>query len=271
MTARARIAGAVLALVLALPASIASAQLSEQNAFVLGNVEFALLHELAHVVIGDNDVPLLGPLESAADYVAIAMAIRGDGSDAASAFLGQALRDSATAFATTWRLAENADVALPYWDVHALGIQRYYAAICLIYGSDPDGNRALRAELPDGRAMSCATEYQMAARGLDLLIDSYGVADATPPSVTFEYGSVASRQQARLVASLRDVNLLENTVNAVLGLFPPKAPLQVVARSCGRPEAAWQPERRELVICYELLTAFAGIHRKAQRLAGPSR
>ena len=38
------------------------------TSFVLGNFEFVLLHELAHVVIGELKVPVLGPEEDAADY-----------------------------------------------------------------------------------------------------------------------------------------------------------------------------------------------------------
>ena len=74
--------------------------------FILGNFEFVLLHELAHVIIVDKDVPILGPLESAADYASIAMVIRGDGSESTKQFLDRALADAAKSFATTWRLAE---------------------------------------------------------------------------------------------------------------------------------------------------------------------
>ena len=240
-----------------------AAERSAQDDYVLGNFEFALLHELAHVIIGDNDVPVLGPLESAADYTAIIMAIRGNGTAEAKAFLTQALRDTATSFATTWKLAETNDIAIPYWDVHALSIQRYYAALCLIYGSDPDANRGLLAELPQGRAAGCATEYEMADRGFQWLLEAYGadVRQSQPTEVTFDYGRVVSTDQQRLRGHIRELNLFENTVNGVLGLFPPKAPMRAVLRLCGQPEAAWRAAERELVVCYELLDAFAQVYR----------
>ena len=256
-----------LLLVLTLESALAQER-SALDDFVLGNFEFVLLHELAHVVIGENDVPLLGPLESAADYTAIVMAIRGGGtSEEAGTFLNQALRDTATSFVTTWRLAESNGVAIPYWDVHALSIQRYYAALCLIYGSNSTENRELLSDLPQGRAAGCQAEYELADDGFQWLMDTYvaPVDKQTPLEISYSYGRVVSKEQMRLRAEIRDLGLLENTVNAVLGLFRPKAPMSVAMRLCGQPEAAWQPEKRELVICYELLDAFAQVHRMKKR------
>lgn len=244
---------------------------SEKTTFVLGNFEFALLHELAHVIIGDNEVPILGPLESAADYTAIMMAIRGDGSATARAFLSQALVDSATSFATTWQLAQSKEVAVPYWDVHALGIQRYYAALCLIYGSDPVLHSAIGAKLPPGRATSCPGEYALAKRGFEWLLGAYAESPkAAALQVTYEYGRATSVTQQRFRTEIRRLQLLENTVGTVTALFRLSAPIRVVMRSCGQPEAAWQPEQRELVICYELLDAFAKIHQYQDALRDPS-
>ena len=108
----ARVAAAVLFTLLAVPAAAQDGR--PKNEFILGSFEFVLLHELAHFVIGDNDVPVIGPLEGAADYVAIIMAVRGDGTESARTFLTQAMRDAATTFATAWRVAEANDVDVPY-------------------------------------------------------------------------------------------------------------------------------------------------------------
>ena len=240
---------------------------SEEN-FVLGNFEFVLLHELAHVIIGENDVPILGPLESAADYTAVIMAIRGGKDDSeANEFLSQALKDTATAFAKTWRLAQENKIDIPYWDVHALSIQRYYAALCLIYGSNPTQNRALLSELPQGRAAGCSAEFELADQGFQWLVETYGSSSVEPESslITFSYGRVASTRHQELRDEIRQLGLLENTVNAVLGLFPPKEPLQVKLRTCGQPEAAWQPDERELVICYELFDGLSQVYRTKSR------
>lgn len=247
-----------LTLLVGMPLPALAKDRSEAMNFVLGNLEFVLLHEFAHVVIGDNDVPILGPLESAADYTALVMAIRGDGSQSAKAFLSQAIRDSASAFATTWRLAEANNAVIPYWDVHALSIQRYYSALCLIYGSDPRAMSDLSKDLPYGRAAGCTVEFQQADRGFQWLLDTYS--GSRQHEIKIKYGRVASDMQRQVLSEIRRLNLLENTTQALNDLFRLKAPLQVTLRVCGRPEAAWQPNNRELLICYELLDAFARVY-----------
>lgn len=259
----------VLAVALSVLTAVApAAERSEQVNFVLGNFAFALLHELAHVVIGDKNVPILGSLESAADYTAVTMAIRGGDSENAKAFLTQALADTTAAFATSWSLAEANRAPVPYWDVHALGIQRYYAVLCLVYGSDPETHEGLRAKLPVGRAAGCPAEYRMADAGLQWLVETYGRQPGNDERVdiAFDYEPVASRNQQKFLAPIRELNLVERTVRAIDDAFGFEEPFEVSMRACKRPEAAWQPERRELILCYELLEAFAQIYRLRSRV-----
>ena len=51
---------------------------------MLGNFEFVLLHELAHAVIGELKVPVLGPEEDAADYLAATALLNATRNDPAS-------------------------------------------------------------------------------------------------------------------------------------------------------------------------------------------
>jgi hypothetical protein len=44
--------------------------------FVMGNLQFTLLHELAHVAIWDIQPPIIGPEEYAADYLATISLLR---------------------------------------------------------------------------------------------------------------------------------------------------------------------------------------------------
>ena len=106
--------------------------------FVVGNVGFVLLHEVAHLIIGEFDVPVLGPEEEAADYLAAISLLRGvelnrELNNRAEAYL-LAAEDALLA---AWQEGSESGAALPYWDNHALDIQRFYQVACLIYGSDP--------------------------------------------------------------------------------------------------------------------------------------
>src|SRR5512138_2136407 len=49
---------------------------STPEEFVVANAQFVLMHELAHLVIDEKQVPILGPEEMAADYIAAMLLIR---------------------------------------------------------------------------------------------------------------------------------------------------------------------------------------------------
>ena len=197
--------------------------------FVLGNFEFVLLHELAHVVIGELKVPVLGPEENAADYLA------------ATAFLNTT-RDDPVSYrrANTWllaaaeglRLSWTAGTArvgeLPYWNNHSLNIQ------------------------------GCAAEWQKADQSFHWLLDNFGrkPGEAAGPEIAVIYDVPQTLVAAELLSAVQKDGMLERVAGAMREriILPRKIALHM--RSCGRPEAAWQPEQQELVLCFELLDAL---------------
>lgn len=226
--------------------------------FVLGNVEFLLLHELAHFVIAEKQVPILGPEENAADYLATMALILTDpfdetDPDQTSDFLFAA----ANAFAASWRVGSALGAEIPYWGNHALGIQRYYRIACLIYGSDPDAF----ADVPDTTGMpalqadSCIAEYEQAGRAVTWLLETFGRQPEDPPGETMQvrYEEPPTSVSARLLDHIRESRLLETTLERLAELFYFDDPILIGVRTCGTPEAAWIGERRELIVCYELI------------------
>jgi hypothetical protein len=246
---------------------------SDRLLFVAGNVEFLLIHELGHLVISEFGVPVFGPEEVAADYIAVAALLRqqqagGERGDRARAYLFAA----AAALNATWERGQDAGADVPYWGAHALNIQRFFQVGCLVYGSDPQAFADLPARigLPAARAAGCPAEYAQAARSFAWLIDTFGRSPDGPPGeqLAIEFGPTRSRVQQDLLAGLRELGTIEFTVARLNALFPLKSPARLVMRTCGRPEAAWQGATRELVICYELLDTFYQLHARVKPL-GP--
>jgi hypothetical protein len=227
-------------------------------AFVLGNVEFLLLHEIAHFLIGEKDVPIIGPEENAADYIATLALLREPPLDPARGSRAVPfLMATADAFAASWRTGETLGADVPYWGAHALSIQRFYQIACLLYGSDPVAFESVpdMAGLPRSRAVSCAAEYERAEQSIRWLLANYGRQPEDPPgeAAAVFYEPAPTRVGERIVAALESQQLLELTLGRLRERFTLERPLTVVVRGCGRAEAAWLPERRELVICYDLL------------------
>ena len=109
------------------------------------NLEFTLLHELAHAVIELNDIPVLGGQEKAADQVALMLLIMTD--DVNKKDVNPDLLNKLLAISGEWMLEwqkETKSNQPIYWGTHPLTIQRFYEVTCLIYGSDPDKLRVFK-------------------------------------------------------------------------------------------------------------------------------
>jgi hypothetical protein len=230
-------------------------------AFVVGNVQYILLHELAHLVLRDFDVPVIGPEESAADYIATTVLIRAEMFDPERAARAQRfLMSTATGLVTAWeytaRLAGDAN----YWDTHALTIQRFYQIICLVYGSDEQMFADLpnRAGMPEARAGHCSAEYARASRALDWLLQSYGRSAGEPlgADVDLRFERAPTRTSQAMLEAIQQSGMLGNIVRLLRERFRVSEPFDIIFRRCQQPQALWLDADREVVLCYELLDAY---------------
>jgi len=229
--------------------------------FVIGNVEYILLHELAHLLIRDLDIPIIGPEEGAADYIATAVLIRADLFDTLRAARArQFLLATANGLATAWEYGARDGDEIRYWDSHALTIQRFYQVICLIYGSDPEEFAGMPAQvgMPQQRAARCGAEYSRAIRSLQWLLASFGrkPEDAPGAEVEVHYDAAPTRTSRQLIAAIQASGIIDNTVRRLREQFMLKEPFSIVFRACRERQAAWLPEQRELTFCYELLDSY---------------
>ena len=229
--------------------------------FVVGNLEYLLIHEIGHFVIAEREIPIVGPLENAADYIATLALIREQPldplrSDRALRFLVA----TAQGFEEAWRTGVSVGAEVPYWGAHALTIQRYYQILCLLYGSDPErfAHAAEVASLPAARALGCVTEYARAASAYEWLLASYGrkPGDGEGAAIEIVYEPPHTRTSTRVLEAVRAIDLFERVSERLRARFTLREPFKLVTRTCGESQAAWLPADRELVICYELVDAL---------------
>ena len=120
-----------------------------------GALGFVMLHELGHALIDLLDIPIFGQEEDAADQFAAVILSRTE--------IGHmAAQSTAVWFHTASQQQDLANI--PYWDEHALDIQRFFNVVCMLYGSDPATYSGLMQELdvPERRTDLCQQEYQQA-------------------------------------------------------------------------------------------------------------
>jgi hypothetical protein len=231
--------------------------------FVLGNVVFALLHEFGHAIVRDFDVPMLGLEENSADTIAAVSLVRLDRQNQSSGF-ATALGVTALLQAYVWEAGierEQGQVLL--WAQHGLSAQRYARLVCLLYGSDPDRFAwvAEVAKMEDIRADGCEDEWQIAERAVIWLGETYGV----PPDerlsrpaadIVVRYGPARDAADRAMLAWLQQRELLERTAGLLQTRFAFPEPLTLKLSHCGIPNAYWDLEYREVILCYELISHF---------------
>ncbi len=248
-------------LIAASPLAIADDDMYESDRieFVIGNVVFVMLHELSHLIIEDLNVPVLGNGEDAADTLAAVTLIRLDRARPERDFrLIRMLLTAADPNRILWQRGLEQDNPAAYLTRHPLSLQRAARIACLAYGSDPELLEPLPdiVGLPAFRADWCDQEYSDAEKAWlwvrDIVPESLGTASEHH----FSYGTTRAPRDEPVRDWLVQNELLEQTLAYVgRNMLLPDA-ITVRTRSCGSPDAYWDGNTRELVLCYQLIDAF---------------
>lgn len=124
---------------------------------------FVALHEAGHAFLGENKIGVLGKEEDVADDLS------------AMTFIGQG-HPEIPLHGVVGLLALGAGHH-DYADEHSFSEQRYYAILCLIYGSDPNTGQEIVGEgegrLPERRAERCPSEWDSKVAATRELLGPY--------------------------------------------------------------------------------------------------
>jgi hypothetical protein len=130
-------------------------RLSTVDEFTGNTLFHVIFHEMAHALIEQYDLPIVGKEEDAADGLADVLLIRffEQGDDivisAADLFYMNSVHQG--------RLKKE-----DHWAEHGTQLQRYYTRACHAYGSNPSKHISLkrRVEFSDERAERCIMQYR---------------------------------------------------------------------------------------------------------------
>ncbi len=225
--------------------------------FVIGNVVFVMLHELAHAMVADLAIPMLGPEEDAADYFAIVELLH-----LATTFSHRVLVDAAEGWFLSHRRNQFEREPLYFHDEHGLDKQRAYKIVCIMVGSDPIKFKDLArdSKLPEGRQRSCRNDYDKAVSGWNLVLEAHRRSARQPKAeIEVNYGS-GNGKYDMLAEAMRSLHLLEIADGISDELAWPR-PLALEMKSCGYINAAWFAQTRKVIVCYELVDDFMHLYR----------
>ncbi len=225
--------------------------------FVAGNMMFVVLHEMAHGVINQMDIPVLAREEDAADSFAATRLLKIE-----SGISDRVLMEAAQGFFTSNRRDKKEGNPILYYDQHGLDLVRAYRIVCLMVGFDKDKYRQLADEtkLPEDRQASCATDYSKTAHAWDMVLQSHlRAADQPKASIRVVYGDANGDLEIHARA-FRSIQLLELIAAHAADQFVWPEPFTIEMQSCGFINAVWVPSTRKLTLCYELASDFADLY-----------
>ncbi len=230
--------------------------------FVVGNMLFVLLHELAHTAVADLKVYVLGHEEDAADDFAILRLLK-----VGSAFTHRVLAEATKGWFFSARRDRNDGEPLAFYDEHSLDQQRAYHIVCLMVGFNPDEMVDLYDEmkLPDERRESCKKDFAKASLSWETALKTHHrEVDEPKTKIEVAYGDGTGKLDI-FAQGFRTVRMLETVAERISELAWP-APFTLEMQSCGFINARWTDETRKLTLCYELAADFAELYHDFNKL-----
>jgi Putative metallopeptidase len=234
------------------------AKIRATTEFALGNTLFALLHEMAHGLIADLGLPVLGREEDAADaFATIAML------EMKTEFTHRVLVNAAKSWMIVDRRTRESGEPVVYYDAHGLDLQRAYNIICLMVGSDPDQFDDLAGEvnMPEDRRGTCMGDYSNASWSWNKALAPYL---RTPEQERTKYQAVYGKAEGSLdifERSFRAAGLLERVADHSANLYAWRKPFGIEAKTCGESGANWSLPDHKIYLCYELAEEFVQLYK----------
>lgn len=243
--------------------------------FVTNNALFVLAHELGHAAISEFNLPVLGREEDAADTFAV-LSMLFIGSDQARAVLS----DAAAGLYAAGERAAREGRAPDFFGEHGLDKQRAAQIVCLMVGARTQGEAevALAGRLPADRRESCVADYEQAEDAWMRLLRRHMRASGAPSfferllklggrdsaAIEVIYAPAPEDGRTRRDAFVA-TRALERLRDFARDNFSFPRPLIFEAKTCGRPDASWDPTARRLEFCYELLDDLDALAKEVSR------
>jgi len=222
------------------------------------NAMFVLYHEMAHLLVDQLNLPVLGREEDAADNMAthILLSQRTNEAD-------QALVDAARGWLLTDAAGPETFQTSDFYDSHSLNLQRAYAIVCMMVGSDRNafGRIADVYGIDPFRQDSCAGDFNLIDRSVDRVMAAYGAPDTRDGGVKVHY-EVATGLMSRAAVAFKRSGVFEKVADTLDKDYRLRRSVVLRAQLCDQPNAFYDPNHDEIIFCYELMHEFLDMARQ---------
>ncbi|POF28780.1 DUF4344 domain-containing metallopeptidase [Roseibium marinum] len=235
-------------------AELSAEEREELLLFVAGNALHTLYHEGGHMLISLLELPVLAQEEDAVDNLATVTMLEIETGD-----VDLMLRDAMIGW---FLMAETTGENLVFYDEHDLDLQRGFRMLCLMVGADEEAfmDLARELDLPEDRIESCAFDYAQASESWQLATASFARESNTPAGRIKAVHDPAPEGLKILAQFLKTSELLEDVAKEFDTRYDIPEDITFRAAACGEDNAFWDPEAREVILCHEMLGAFADLY-----------
>ncbi|MCB1615035.1 MAG: hypothetical protein KDI30_03375 [Pseudomonadales bacterium] len=229
--------------------------------FVIANVENTVAHEMAHVIIDEFQVPVLGNMELAADQLGLllfsSLMINVDKFPQGKMEIMRAIYDEVR---LEWGSKKDTDKR-DYTSIHPFEPQRFYDIACLVYGSDPVALEEIRefVGIPYSRSFYCRDEYEVTQQSVSWVISHLGrktAYDSAEKKITVVYEQAESDLSEELKKWLQTSAIIDSIAQRAEELFEFPRPITISVADCQQPNSMWLSGKGEVVLCYQLLERY---------------
>jgi hypothetical protein len=223
--------------------------------FAANNSLFVLYHEMAHLLVHQLGLPVLGREEDAADNMAT-WTLLNQGTPHAEAVLADAARGWLLSGLVYGAKLDDTD----FYDNHSLDRQRAFGIVCLMVGSDARAFAPIANAyaIDPGRQSTCPDDYRLVNRSLSkLLAGRDGKKSKT--QVTVSYQTISGRLKGAADA-FKDSGVFEQVADELRGHYSLSKPVQLNAKRCGEANAFYDPQTHEIIFCYEMMQDYMQLY-----------
>lgn len=251
----------------------------------LGATLGIFFHEMGHALIGELKLPATGPEEDTADEVSallLGTVVKDTTDPVDRAFISEVARYSTLMWRSISEDLVRQNLVVSWYDEHSDPGNRFRNTLCLIYGADPAGMKALAdaVTLPDDQRNRCTADYprhwdawlQISApyRRPDAADDprfpGQRPADAPGGKLTVAWVPSVTATGQSLMPVLRGSGVFEPIVAAFELAFVWPRDVLIEFTDCGVVNAYYDPQNARLRMCWEGLEYFIGVPLDAENV-----
>ena len=224
--------------------------------FAANNSLFVLYHEMAHLLVDQLRLPVLGKEEDAADNVATWTLLNQRSPEA-----DKVLADAAQGWVLSGVAYGSGDYEADFFGAHSLDKQRAYQIVCLMVGSDETAFRPIANQyaIDRDRQDTCYFDYDLVDRSLRSVLDEHMIESGTGATVNVTYHDAGGRLKLAADA-FRSSGVFDRVADELASTYKLRRPVKFNAKRCGEANAYYDPDTIEIIFCYELMKDYMELY-----------